>query len=349
MNTPTGDLTRAFDAIVRRWWVVLVSAVLGAVLAVATTPGSAPSTAEAVVPTPLPRVAGLVGELPQPSLDALVANLLSQATRDRLGEVARGASVVATPATDKTTVTIRVTSPTEAGAMAATAAFADDYARSYHVAIGNQIAAADKAYTVTLDALAPHPTSAPYRDGALARLADLTLQRELLQQIAASNPPVPAVRRLSSGSSSFSPALLLALGFGIAAAAVLGFMGLHDRRVRYLDDLESITGPGSVVARLGSPGGQWALQQAITSAATTGTVGIMPVGEAAVADLTSTVAEFSDGVILPAFLSATPGSTTLPDQVVLAVQLGVDRAADVAAAHRAVQTAGSSSIGATVL
>lgn len=83
------DLTRAWDGLRRRWWIVLLATLAGVLLGVVSAPKSQGTTFEAVVPTPSIDSTDLIDQVMpvRPNLDELLADLQSEATKSASGRL----------------------------------------------------------------------------------------------------------------------------------------------------------------------------------------------------------------------------------------------------------------------
>lgn len=334
-GTATSDLTRALDAVKRRWWIPAVAALLGLVLGYASTMGGGVSTYQAVVSTPAVRSFDLIGAVSTNAsipVDQLMRTATSPETATRLGDAVKGAAVTATAATDNTSITLRVTAPNAAKARAAAEAFGADLAAQYHSVTDAQLKVAIDALKANIQTLAANPQA---NNGNLqGELAAERLRLQQMEALAAKPAPTATITELSSGNPSTSAAILLGIAFGALAAALLGVRGLFDSRLRYTDDVERVTGPQTVVASAGSNG--WGLGSVVARLSAEGPVTVVPLS--GVSDEVKKAVEAAGAKLGPAFTEST-GAPQFAGPVLLLASLAKDKRAALDSAYRALSAA----------
>lgn len=329
----TTDVERAWNSIRRAWKYVLAAAAIGALLGAVASPKATSATYEAIVATPPPTSASLLGKTAgiQPSLDDLLVLVQSQATRDRLGGPAQKAGVVGTVATDKSSVTLKITADDAASAKTAAEAFAADLGATYHDAVVTQanrgIKALDDAIAALHSGAAAIGAGDPSHAQAVSTLGEYTLQRANLIAVRDAQPR-PAVLKLAS-SSSGSPlplVILLTIALGGLAAALIGFVGLSGTRLVSAGDIDATLGAGSLLAVAGRGDPSWTTTAALSRLADDPPVCFVPASAATRADSTGSLLSASAFHVLSPVNA--PGAA--PDlrgaTVVILARLGVDTA-----------------------
>ncbi|MFC6342783.1 hypothetical protein ACFP8W_12415, partial [Nocardioides hankookensis] len=281
MTTPiTSDLARAFAAVRRRWWVVVAAAVLGAVIGLAGARGGEAATYDVSVATPTVVTSnGAVFSAPGAQL---ASDLKSSETTERLGDVVDDTTIVTTVLPDPgAAVDIRVTAPTPERAQTAAAAYAQAMTDAYDESIAEQAQQRLTSVQQGIDLIGDNTG-----DRAIATLAELKVEQAYLQALADHRSTVPDPVSLTSSGTSTSTVILLAIAFAGLAAAVVGFLGIGSRTLRFSDDVTAVSGDDGLVAAVPSSG-SWALGGLIDRLATESgrTVTLVPVGTAAIDDL----------------------------------------------------------------
>ncbi|MGO4257753.1 hypothetical protein [Marmoricola sp. RAF53] len=349
MSTPlTSDATRAFDAVRRSWWIPVLAALLGAVIGFATSSSDGTSTYQAKITTPSVTASGDVNpDNPQESLvpaDQLAVALKSQEVRERLGAVVDGATLVATVTEKPSAVDLRVTAPTAARAKAATAAYAQALVDEYDAYIAQQAQERLNSVTKGIEAIGQNPG-----DQSVATLAGLKTEQAYLQELVNRKSTAPPATELTSGSSSgLSTSILLMIAFGGLAAAVVGFLGLGSRTLRYTDDVTGVTGADSLVASV-SGSGNWAVGNLVTRLAgeTGEVVTLVPVGKKGIDDLRDTLLV---GVHDASRVRISPpvgetGAESPAGPVLLIARLGTDNRSQLDSTYRAFSAANPHFVG----
>ncbi|PUA83020.1 hypothetical protein C7S10_04900 [Nocardioides currus] len=274
-------------------------------------------------------------------MESMVSQLQSEATAKSLGDAVEGAALVATMAVDKTSVSVRATAPTIDAARESTQAFAAELSELYQSFVAEladrRLASVD-AGIAALDG----STGAGQPNGPenASTLAELRVERESLTEIAGKTAPTPEVRQLSSSSNRGATAALLALAFGLLAAGVVAMSGLSTRRLRYRDDIDGVTGAGTLISEISRAHGNWGVGQVIDRLSARGPVTLIPVGARPADDLReSIVGEATSEVELGEPFARSAGSAALRGPVVLVVRLGQDKRSDLDLAHRAFSVA----------
>jgi hypothetical protein len=339
------DTMRAFHALRRRWWAVPFAILLGLLLGLVTTPRSNAATWEAVVPTPTIDTTDLLDQVlgVRPNLDDLATRLHSDSTKAALGSVVEGAVLTATPATEKTSISLRVTAPTSEAAKAAVMAYASrlagDYLKELKVAVDQSVAALD-AGIASLNSSARVPGSVVLDNSP--RLGEFTVRRVFILTAFDQIKIEPQVRLLSSASSPLGTSALLAVVFGALAAVLIALGGLRDRRLRYAADIEAITGPGSLLRRVDSGSGSWvdaAMLEHLSDAGPLGLVPLRPGGADVLTARLDAMTKSHQVVALPP--TDTAGDVAVPSgRLVIVATLGVDTADRLEATYQALRASG---------
>ena len=343
----TTDITRGVDALRRRWWIPVAAAVVGALLAYGAAGDESSATFEAVVATPVLLLNTTVTANPVPPVDALAADLQSEETIDSLGSSVDDVALVATVALDKTSVSVRGTAPELAQARAGTEAYANELAEQYQAFVKTQAGRVEASLTAGIEALSgttgPDNSNGPEN---ASTLAELQVQREVVASIANASPETPDVRQLSSGGNKTATALLLALALGLLSAGIVALSGLSGRRLRYRDDVERVTGRGTLISEVSRAQGNWGLGHVIDRLASGGPVTFVPVGDRPIEELRESLAgEASTDVVLAEPFSQATQSPPAAGPVVLVVRLGRDKRSELDLAHRTFSMAGGSFAG----
>ncbi len=330
----TTDMNRALDANLRRWWVPVVAALVGAVLGIITSIGGGTATYQAVVSTQNLRwndALGAVSTNATVPVDQLVRGILAPETAVRLGDAVKGSAITATPATDGSSITLRVTAPDAARAKAAADAFAKDLADTYDVAARTPLKKAVEALDANIAegraTIAANPSA--NNSNLAGEIAVESLRRAQIAKLVDEPASPPIVTQLSAGNPSASTAILLAIAFGALAVVALGVLSLFDNRLRYRDDVERITGQGSVMAPASVP---TAVAAVVARLAEHGPVTVVPVGQPAGDDVRKALESVGASVATP-LRTGLPAS--VPGPVLLLAQLGTDTRSDLEVAYRA--------------
>lgn len=332
----TSDITRGVDALRRAWWVPVLAAVVGAALALSTGARDESATFESVVSTPALDPEVLPGVTTTPPVDVLALRLQSPDTAADLGESGTGVAVSATVAVDKASVSVRGTAASVATARRGTEAYAARFAESYQDFVATQAEGVLDSLDAGIAALEP-AEGAPTPGGPAnaSTLAKLKVQRELVANLAAAQPETPDVREISSGSSPAPGALLLALAFGLLAVGVVALAGLSRRRLRYRDDVERVTGEGTLFSEVSLSGRASGAGQVLSRLGGAGPVTLVPVGQLPLDDVrTDLVGGSPVEVVLAEPLARTQRQVTTDGPTVLVVRLGVDKTSELDLAYR---------------
>lgn len=347
------DLTRAWDGLRRRWWIVLLATLAGVLLGVVSAPKSQGTTFEAVVPTPSIDSTDLIDQVMpvRPNLDELLADLQSEATKKRLGSTLDGSAVTGVVATDKSSVTLRISGPNPDTAQAAAKAYADELAKTYYEGIKTSadqtVAALDAALALLKSQ--PAPSAGMIVDPS-DRLSHWTLQRAVIVNGMAGLNTKPTIRQISAAGSSLSTSLLLAMVAAALAVVAIGFAATRDRKLRYAADIEEVLGAGTLLSVVSSAEPTWALRAMLTHLAESGPVTLVPVSagsEGAAKNLQEAAPQGHTPVVLPPVTSSQ--SVSLPSgKAVVVALLGEDTRSDLADTHRWLTAAGADIAGVVV-
>ncbi|GAA4706364.1 hypothetical protein [Nocardioides conyzicola] len=342
MTTPlTNDVARAFAAIRRRWWIVAAAAVLGAAIGFAGASSDDTATYDSNVAMP-----------PATSTDAtwtapttrIAADLHSSQTQAKLGAVVDGTTLVTTGTPEPAaSVDIRVTAPTAERAAAATAAYAQEAASQYDAYIRELAEGRIRSIEQGIEAIGQGSG-----DRSVATRADLAVQKSTVQQLIDRKTPVTTPDALTSGGSTLQTVVLLTIAFAGLAAALVGFLGLGSRTLRFTDDVTDVTGDGSLVASV-TGDGSWAMGSLVDRlAADSGqSVTLVPVGTKDIDDLRDTLMV---GVTDPSQVRVSPpvgagGAGNPEGPVLLVARLGADTRRQLDASHRTFSAANSQFVG----
>jgi hypothetical protein len=342
----TSDITRGLHALRRLWWVPLLAVVAGAALAVGTSTGDDSATFEGVVATPALDTQVLEGAVSAPQLEILIARLHSPETTEELGASVTGVASATTIAPDRTSVSVRGTATDVEAARDGTAAYAGRLAALYQDFVSAEADRVLRSLDGAIDEL--ESASRDRGDRSVAStLAKLKVQRGIVADLANAEPQTPDVHQISSAGRPTAAVLLLALAFGVLAAGVVALGGLSRRRVRYRDDVEAVTGMGTLLSEVSLGRRANGAGQVLTRLAQAGTVTLVPVGQRPLDDVREALIGDAAGDVVVAEPGATVGGEAGAGggPTVLVVRLGTDTASDLDLAHRESSAAGGSFAG----
>ncbi|HMT32109.1 MAG: hypothetical protein IPM08_06235 [Actinomycetales bacterium] len=355
MSTVPTDLTRAIAAIRRRWMVVVAAVVGGLLVGLLLGSRSGAATYEAVIPTPTIDSSDLIDQVVvvRPSLDDLLAFVQGPDARASLGDQVVGSSVTGVVATDKSTITLRISAPDAGRANTAAQAYANLTAKAYSTQLLAQVAQSIKAIDDGIAILAnrPAPAAGLAFDGSY-KYAELVVQRRFIQEASAALTVVPQVRPISSNSSPFSTGILLAVAFGAVALAAIGLTATRDRVLRYAADVEAVPGSGPVVAVLDGRQLGWAAKVMLAEHRKGGaSVAFVPSSSQPSEALRGIIDSWQGDtpVVMLSDVSSADAGVELPSAVLVVAQLGKDTADDLAGTARALAGAGIKNLGTVVL
>lgn len=332
----TSDITRGLEALRRLWWAPIGALVLGAVLAVATADRDNATTFESVVATPPLAISSSFAVDPTLPLDALAADLQSADVAQELGENVEGVQLAATVAADRTSVSVTGTAGDAESARRGTEAYAERLAESYREVVAARLDRVVASFDEGIATLNSNAESRSPRDAGT--LAELTVQRELVVSLMADAPEVPEGTQVASGSAVLPTVLLTALAFGLLATGIVALSGLSTRRLRFRDDVEQVTGSGTLIAELDGRSGARGAAEVIDRLAASAPVALVPVGDRPIDDVRATLKdEGGSQALAPVTATSSPGAA---DHVVLVVRLGRDKRSELDLAHRASSLAG---------